>query len=686
MEKSPEQLYRYYRLCGKHFEATSINNDTLNPELKDDAVPTVFDGPTQSHNAQMKRSKDMTKDKEAQTKGSKRVKRSVEETAMDETQEASEENEYKVYLKSLFEALLLLGEQNIPPRCPTDSKTEGLESNNLQALLDYRMSSGDEVLKKRYNVNKNFCSSEQLRHLIETCETSIRSKLVEEVKQNGFFSLLTDHLVQISGEWYLPAFIRYIDQSNCQRERFVGFLSFQGTVDEVAENLLSEVEAWGLDMKQCRGQAHSFSGTHFEQIKAFAARVMEKYPRAVVSVRSTRALNVALVDSMSFPGVQLVMSTFKKIESFFSQSVLLQTDFEDAISIFYPDKEKATELKEICRSKWTRRQDAFEVALEIIEALLLCVDSVHDNEVMRWTDQVTHSALEISKSLTDFEFIMALVVLKNVTTLTRALGNNLQGDAADLHFAATSVKGVLHSLKEVSDNIDVYHEFWNDEAVSLASAMEIPVKVPRSFLRKHQAEARSLRPESFYKEHLSIPVVKHVHEELTQLFSEDHLMALRRLSLVPAVIEQNKSTEPEEACMQTQSGDIPNAGTLAAELHCWWVKWSKKVKDETFPSSVHETLQVADVKFFPNMLAVLRLIGVVPTVALQHGGQEPYQRFKMYMEDTPDSLKSKSLAVVNLNHDVQLDLDSLVETYVKTYADERDGGALNDMTDNSDSV
>lgn len=602
------------------------------------------------------------------------MKKSQVETAKEDIQTVSEEDEYKQYLKSLFEVLLLLGEQSIPPTGPADNREEGLRSSNIQALLEYRMNCGDEVLKKRYDEHKECCSSEQLKQLIEVCEQCVRGKLVEEVKQNGFFSLLTDDPVKISGEWNLPVFLRYVNPSNHQQERFVGFLSFEGDGGALAEKLLSEMtDRWGLDMEKCRGQAHSCSGTHFSQIKAFAAKLMEKYPRAVLTLRSTRTLNVSLASIMPLSGVQLVVSTLKKIESFFSQSSLLQLEFEHAISIFYPDKEeKANELKEICRSSWTRGHDVFEVAVEILEALLLCVDSVHDNEDMRWNDPVTHDALEISKALADFEFVMALVVLKNTMTLTRAFGKNVQGNAADVHFAASSVKAVLHSLKEVSDNIDVYHEFWYDEATNLAAAMEIPVKVPRSFLRKHQAESGAIRPESYYKEHLSVAVVNHMIRELSELFCEDHMKTLRCLSLVPAVIEQHKSTEPEEESMQVFNNDIPNAATLSAELHCWWVKWSKKGKGETLPSSLHETLQLADVKFFPNMLAVLRLVGILPTLTLENSCDVAYRRFRMYMQNTPDTFKSRSLALLNMNYDVGFDLDSMVEVYMKAYPDRQE--------------
>lgn len=639
--------------------------------LKDDAIPSIFDVPHQPQNGQVKRGKETTKDDETERKGRKKIKNNQAETAKEDVQTLTEEEQHKEYLKSLFEVLILLGEQNIPPTRPGDDEQDGLRSSNFQALLEYRMNCGDEILKKRFDVNKECCSSAQLRQLIEVCEKFIRSQVVAEVKQNVFFSLLTDDLVKISGEWYLPVFLRYVDQSNCQQERFAGFLSFEGDEDALAENLLSEMtDKWGLDMEQCRSQAHSCSGTHFNKIKAFAAKLMERYPMAVLALRSTRTLNVSLADGMALSGVQLVMSTLKKIESFFGQSPSLQLELEHAITIFYSDKEeRAKELKEICRTSWTRRHDAFEVAVEILEALLLCVDSVHDNEDMRWSDQVTHNALEISKALTDFEFVMALIVLKNTLTLTRAFGKNVQGTASNAHFAATSLKAVLHSLKEVCDNIDVYHEFWNDEAVNLAAAMEIPVKVPRSFLRKHQSESGAVQPVSYYKEHLSVPVVNYVIKEIGELFCEDHLRALRCLTLVPAVIEQHKSTEPEEECVQVFKNCMPNTGTLSAELHCWWVKWSTKGKGETLPSSLHETLQLTDVKFFPNMLTALRLIGILPTLALEESSDVAYKRFQMYMENTPDKFKSKSLALLNVNCDIGYNLDSMVEVYMKMYPD-----------------
>lgn len=58
IDKSPGQLYRYYRICGKHFETSLVDSNAQSTVLKDDAIPTIFDVPIQPQNGPVKRSKE----------------------------------------------------------------------------------------------------------------------------------------------------------------------------------------------------------------------------------------------------------------------------------------------------------------------------------------------------------------------------------------------------------------------------------------------------------------------------------------------------------------------------------------------------------------------------------------------------------------------------------------------------
>lgn len=573
-------------------------------------------------------------------------------------QAPAEEIQHREHLKSLFEILLLLGGQNIPPNGPS----EGCGSTNFQALMEYQKSCADGVPKKCCETSKE--SPTQSAPLVEALEKWVHLQLLEEVKQSGAFSIITDDVVELSGERCVPVFLRYVDRCDYQQDRFAGFWSLGGPEEGSAPELLSELEKWGLDMKRCRAQAHSS-----RSMQTLAGTLLEQYPQAFLTPRSPPNLNLSLASGVALPGVQLVLSTLRKLEVFFSQSPLLQVELDNAISIYFPEKEEAAqELKEACRTNWTTQNQAFEVATQILEPLLLCVDSIHDNEEMRWSDEVANAALDISKAITSFEFVMALVVLKNTLALTRALGTHMRGQASDRHFAASSLDAVLHSLKEVSDNIDVYHEFWTDEAINLATAMEIPVKVPRAFLRKHPLEPGAVRLESHYRDRLSVPVVRHLIRELKRLFGEQHLRALKCLSLVPSVLTQQRGA-PEPQSVLSFHQDLPNAVVLPEELHCWQVKWSKQDKGEDLPPDIPQALRLADLRFFPNMRAVFRALGVLPSSSPEDSSTVVYRRLHGLLENTPDPFKSKSLIFLSMNCDVVGDLDEAVEAYSKAHPD-----------------
>ncbi|XP_052463985.1 uncharacterized protein LOC128021096 isoform X1 [Carassius gibelio] len=586
-----------------------------------------------------------------------------------------EETLNKEFLKSLFDLVMMMGTQNIPLHGHSDKepRSKSFTPSNFQALLEYRINAGDEFLRKKFegsSVNLEHCSSTQLQQMLEVIENCVREDLLAEVKEGRFFSLVVDNLVEIGGESHLPLFIRFVDNTNCLREEFVGFLLFEGDVEAITERLIAEVtEKCGLDMQYCRGQAYLCSGVSAMKVKAVVARIAELNPLAVLTPCSSCSLNICLANTMTLTGVHLVMSTLKKLDAFFSKTPLLQNQLESAISIYYQGhEEKANVLKEACYSKWTEQHDTFEVAVDLLESLLLCMDSVHDNEDHKWSDEVAHKAFVISEALADFEFVMTLVVLKNTLSFSRAFGKNLQGQTNEVFFASSSLTAVLHSLNGVYENIEVYHEFWFEEAVNLAAALEIPVKVPRLYYRRRPTSGEKIQPETYYKEHVTIPVVSHVIKELSDLFSENHLKALKSLSLVPAIMGQLKFNTAEETSADIYKDDLLNPDTFPAELHCWKIKWKHGTKDVVLPSTIYETLQLSDVKFFPNVCALLKVLYHLPVFALTNDKcSTAKQRLKTYLEDTPVHHRNKSMALFFINCGIKHDLDTMVEKYLKMY-------------------
>ena len=159
-------------------------------------------------------------------------------------------------------------------------------------------------------------------------------------------------------------------------------------------------------------------------------------------------------------GVSVALGTIEEVCSFFHRSPQLLLELESVISVlFQNDEERGKELKEICHSQWTGRHDAFEILVDLLQALVLCLDGINSDTNVRWNNCIAGRAFVLCSAVTDFDFIVTIVVLKNVLSFTRAFGKNLQGQTSDVFFAASSLNAVLHSLHEVMGNIEVYHEF-----------------------------------------------------------------------------------------------------------------------------------------------------------------------------------------------------------------------------------
>ncbi|XP_037662533.1 52 kDa repressor of the inhibitor of the protein kinase-like [Choloepus didactylus] len=104
--------------------------------------------------------------------------------------------------------------------------------------------------------------------------------------------------------------------------------------------------------------------------------------------------------------------------------------------------------------------------------------------------------------------------------------------------------------------------------------------------------------------------------------------------------------------------DLPNPDTLSAKLHCWRIKWKHRGKDIELPSTIYGALNLLDIKFFPNVYALLKVLSFLPVVKVESECYENERKhLKAYLRNT---LTDQTL--LNINFDIKHDLDLMVDT------------------------
>uniref|UniRef100_A0A673SPZ9 Uncharacterized protein n=1 Tax=Suricata suricatta TaxID=37032 RepID=A0A673SPZ9_SURSU len=136
---------------------------------------------------------------------------------------------------------------------------------------------------------------------------------------------------------------------------------------------------------------------------------------------------------------------------------------------------------------------------------------------------------------------------------------------------------------------------------------------------------------------------------------------------------QLKFNTSEEHHADMYRSDLPNPDTLSAELHCWRIKikWKHRGKDIGLPSTIYEALHLPDIKFFPNVYALLKVLCILPVM----------KHLKAYLRNTLTDQRSSNLALPNINFDIKHDLDLMVDTYIKLYTTKSEL-----PTDNSETI
>ena len=128
-------------------------------------------------------------------------------------------------LKSLFKTIIFCGKNNIALRGPRDDDPQNASlSGNFQALLEFRIDSGDHTLQHHLETaprNATYISKTIQNEMITTVGPIIVNNLSQEIRDSKYFSIMSDEAADISNKENLPVLIRFLDSTKTVREEFV---------------------------------------------------------------------------------------------------------------------------------------------------------------------------------------------------------------------------------------------------------------------------------------------------------------------------------------------------------------------------------------------------------------------------------------------------------------------------------
>ena len=138
------------------------------------------------------------------------------------------------------QGIALRGHRDDGPVAPTETT---VIHGNFQALLQFRIDSGDAVLKEHLQTasrNAMYTSKEIQNEMIGVCGDIIRNKILQRIRKAQFFSVIADEATDTANDEQLSISIRFVENGQ-PLEKFLGFHECKSGVtgEAIAKDILA---------------------------------------------------------------------------------------------------------------------------------------------------------------------------------------------------------------------------------------------------------------------------------------------------------------------------------------------------------------------------------------------------------------------------------------------------------------
>ena len=269
--------------------------------------------------------------------------------------------------------------------------------------------------------------------------------------------------------------VRYVDVSFVIQERLVNIGCTDSTdAEALLQILLNSIEKVGLTIDKLVGQCYDGASNMSGAIAGVQAKVKALQPRAIYTHCYTHCTNLILVEATSSNQYSRnFFGVLQNLYTFLEASPHRHAKLE-AVIIQVTSKPCIKSMKKLSDTRWACRIDAILAVYENYSAILTALDEIQDNSS---NGRVSSEACGLRHQMLKFDFLICIVVLKDLLCKCQTISNYLQKEDIDIVSALQVVDSTVKTLQSMR-NEKAFKIFY-DEASRLAEEMDIEIAIPR---------------------------------------------------------------------------------------------------------------------------------------------------------------------------------------------------------------
>lgn len=601
--------------------------------------------------------------------------------------------ENRTRLKPIIDTLIFLGKQNIAIRGHRDdgsifddSQKPTENNGNFRELLNFRILSGDEILKNHLLTSQSratYISKTTQNELISIMGNLILKSVLERVKQSKLYSVIFDETTDVSKISQLVTVIRYVHKNKVY-EDFVGFLdchldNYKNTGGEVEPKITGEIlgnsvlrilEKLDLPFEKCVGITTDGCSV-MQSEKCGAVKTLQaKMKNAIKCTCFSHVLNLSIMKGCKIKFVRNAFGIMTEIINFFNTSAKKNYILKNTLK---------SSLYSLCETRWVEKHDCVLQFFTGLSSIIEALDKISD-----WNDIHTATkASYLSKSASSVEFILTLITVSEMFTITSPVSKLLQSKSQDKFsatFIITNVISILKKKRENSNNcFNKIFKIAESQMANLGISGEI--NKPRlSKVMKNRENPQTESAEEHFRITLFIPFLDNLLYDLESRFDED-LMSVFDLDVVLPNIIKIKSIFDDKCKLENKIKNVINKfgdlvaselnipsdileSTLTGEFELWHNYW---LQEEQLPSSPLEALKKCDSECFSGIYVLLKILTTLPaTGATAERNFSSLRRIKTWMRSRISEERLNGLALLHAHREVIINHDEVIDIFAQS--------------------
>ncbi|XP_050066479.1 zinc finger MYM-type protein 1-like [Aphis gossypii] len=224
------------------------------------------------------------------------------------------------------------------------------KQQTVEVQLNDQIDACDENLRKHFesaSKNATFVSKTVQNELINICGSIITDKLIKEIKDSVFYSILCEETSDLTHIEQMSLSVRYVDTTTCTiKENYICFVPvFECTGENLANIIIQKLKELGSSLEFLRGQGYDGGANMSGKYKGVQARILNLQPKASYTHCASHRLNLTLLKACNVLPIKKSFSIVKEVCNFVRDSPKRVDLFKKVITEHLPTSKSVILIK-----------------------------------------------------------------------------------------------------------------------------------------------------------------------------------------------------------------------------------------------------------------------------------------------------------------------------------------------------